>query len=81
MGKRLAVKLEEDDDLSEPDYDQLSDEELDELYNFGELRSPPKRRAPVAKTKIKLAEIKYLEEENEDWLDDDLEDDEAMYDN
>ena len=73
MGKRLARQLD-DDYFKEPDYDRMSDEELDDLYHFGEVRSAPKRRLPKPTLTGEKAEIEYVDI-SESWLDDDMGDD------
>ena len=37
MGKRMPERFD-DDYFDEPNYDKLSDEELEELYYYGEIR-------------------------------------------
>ncbi len=38
MGNQSAVAFDEDDYFAEPDYDNFTDDELDELYNFGQIK-------------------------------------------
>ena len=44
MGNSLAERLDEDEYFTDINYDLFSDEELDELYDFGALRSARKSR-------------------------------------
>ncbi len=69
MGKRMAEWFD-DDDFKEPNYDKLSDEELDELYYYGEIRSVPKPKKPVSKKAVARKVVQKLFPEDEDWLDD-----------
>lgn len=71
MGKRMPEWLD-DDDFKEPNYDKLSDEELDELYYYGEIRSAPKPKKPVSKKAAsQVVQKLFPEDEDDDWLDDD----------
>lgn len=77
MGKRMAERFSDDDYFAEPNYDNLSDEELDELYYFGEIRSAskPKKR----KSAPKKANPRLFDEGEDDWLDVDLDGEEDLY--
>ena len=71
MGKRMAERFD-DDDFNEPNYDKLSDEELDELYNYGEIRSASKpKNLAGKKVAAKKISPKFFADED-DWLDADL---------
>lgn len=79
MGKRMPKRLDDDDyddNFDEPDYDNLSDEELDELYYFGEIRSAPKLKKPVRKKvdASKVVQKLFPDVDDDDWQDDDDED-------
>lgn len=80
MGKRMADRFD-DDYFAEPNYDKLSDEELDELYYYGEIRSPAKPKKVAAKKADARKVVQRLFPENEDdeWLDVDLDGDD-LYD-
>ena len=71
MGKRMAERFD-DDDFNEPDYDKLSDDELDELYYYGEIRSAskPKKLASRKAVASKVVQQLFPDDEDEDWLDD-----------
>lgn len=81
MGKRLAERFDDDDYFAEPNYDRLSDEELDELYYFGKLRSAPRRKkaSPVKTAHGKSSPRLFSDQEEDDWLDVDLEGDDELY--
>ncbi len=72
MGKRMAEWF--DDDFKEPNYDKLSDEELDELYYYGEIRSASKPKKLAGKkavvSKAKVVQKLFPDDEDENWLDD-----------
>lgn len=77
MGKRMAERFGDDDYFAEPDYDRLTDEELDELYYYGEIRTPAKRRKSTQKASMKKTSPRlFSEDDEENWLDVDLEGDE-----
>lgn len=73
MGKRMAEWFD-DDDFKEPNYDKLSDEELDELYYYGEIRSASKPKKLASKKavagKAKVVQNLFPDDEDENWLDD-----------
>lgn len=73
MAKRVAERFEDDDYFAEPNYDLLTDEELDELYHFGELRSSSRRQKQLRKKSSKKADIHVLDFDDDDWSDADLE--------
>ena len=76
MGNRMSERFGDDDYFAEPNYDKLSDEELDELYYFGELRSAPKKKkAPAKAAPKKPAPRLFEDDEDDEWLDADLDDD------
>ena len=81
MAKNLARQLKDDDYFAEPDvepdYDKLSDEELDDLYNFGEIRSAAKSQKKTSQTKSKPANRAWSADD-ENWLDIELEGDEDL---
>lgn len=73
MGKRMADTFGEDDYFAEPNYDRLSDEELDELYYYGEIRTPAKRKKAAKKASMKKTAPRLFADDDEDnWLDLDL---------
>ncbi len=81
MGKRMAERFD-DDDFNEPNYDKLSDEELDELYNYGEIRSAskPKQLAVKKAAAMKIAPKLFADKDDDDWLDADLDGDDLYED-
>ena len=82
MAKNLARQLKDDDYFAEsdaePDYDKLSDEELDDLYNFGEIRSAAKSQKKTSQAKSKQAHRAWSADDDENWLDIELEGDEDL---
>ena len=79
MGKRMPKRLDDDDyddNFDEPNYDNLSDEELDELYYFGEIRSARKPKKLVRKKPdaSKVVQKLFPDVDDDDWRDDDGED-------
>ncbi len=81
MGKRMPERFD-DDDFAEPNYDKLSDEELDELYYYGEIRSPSKPKQPAVKKVVARKSVPKLfaDEDDDDWLDVDPDDDDLYED-
>lgn len=71
MGKRMPEWFD-DDDFKEPNYDKLSDEELDELYYYGEIRSAskPKKLASKKAVASKVVQKLFPDDEDENWRDD-----------
>lgn len=67
MAERMAVEFEEDDYFSEPDYDRLTDDELDELYNFGQLSTASQRKKSLVKKAENVGEL-LLDFEDDDWV-------------
>ncbi len=69
MGKRMAERFD-DDDFKEPNYDKLSDEELDELYYYGEIRSASKPKKLASKKAVgsKVVQKLFPDDEGENWL-------------
>lgn len=78
MAKRMAERFDDGDYFAEPNYDQLTDEELDELYNFGHFRSAPKRKKASRKVLKKASPILFADDDNA-WLDMDLDGDEDLF--
>ena len=72
MAKNLARQLKDDDFFGEPDYDKLSDEELDDLYNFGEIRSASKSQKTKVQAKSKQAKPSWSPDDEKELLDIDL---------
>lgn len=73
MAKNMASRFNEDDYFNEPDYEDYTDEELDELYYFGELRSPARKKKALRKATEKKAKRRLFTDTDEDeWLDLDL---------
>ena len=64
----------DDNDFKEPNYDKLSDDELDELYYYGEIRSASKPKKLASKkadaVKAKVVQNLFPDDEDENWLDD-----------
>lgn len=74
MGKRMPKRFDADDyddNFNEPNYDKLSDEELDELYYYGEIRTASKLKKPVSK-KADASKVvqKLFPDVDDDWQDD-----------
>lgn len=63
MGKQSAERFSEDDYFAEPDYDKFTDEELDELYSFGEIRAasmfPERAGKPVILKSVEKPELEF----------------------
>jgi hypothetical protein len=73
MGKNLSTRFDDDDYFKEPNYDKLSDEELDELYYYGELRSKPNRQKAANKAAAKKPKVKLVaDDDDENWMDMDI---------
>ncbi|NND89972.1 MAG: hypothetical protein HKN42_03850 [Granulosicoccus sp.] len=75
MPRRGARESSDDDFFDEPDYDQYSDEELDELYQFGEIRSALPRQRTLKKRNPSPIESSATPEEDDSWNDDEDVDD------
>ncbi|ASJ72721.1 hypothetical protein IMCC3135_13165 [Granulosicoccus antarcticus IMCC3135] len=80
MGKRMSDRFD-DDYFPEPNYDKLSDQELDELYYFGEIRTAVKpKKSGVKKSAVKKVAPKlFASDSDENWLDVDLNGDDDLY--
>lgn len=76
MGKQTAEKFDDDDYFDEPDYDKLSDADLDDLYNFGEIRNTPVLTADRTIDREMDDIVVQLFDDadviDEDWMDADL---------
>ena len=75
MGKRWADRRDDDDYFAEPNYDDFTDEELDELYHYGEVRSPRKQNKVKRKKSTGTSSPELFAEDEEDWLDFEPDDD------
>ncbi len=75
MGKRMADSFGDDDYFAEPNYDRLSDEQLDELYYYGEIRTPSKRKKAAHKAKMKKTAPRLYSDDDDSWLDLEFDDD------
>lgn len=80
MGKRIADSFDDDDYFAEPNYDKLSDEQLDELYYYGEIRTPAKLKKVAHKAKMKKSATRLFADDEDGWLDVDLDGDDDLYD-
>lgn len=79
MGKRREKRLMDDDFLDDLDYDQFSDDELDQLYQFGEIRRATPRLKSVRKPRPSRLPPELDDIDADDWGDTDVDDmDELM---
>lgn len=79
MGKRMADRFSDDDYFAEPNYDKLSDEQLDELYYYGEIRTPARQKKAAHKATMKKSAPRLFTDDEDGWLDLDLDGDEDLY--
>lgn len=76
MAENTAVQFEEDDYFREPDYERLTDEELYELYHFGEPLSTAQNKSRFLKKAVNV-DVRSLDFSDEDWLEMNLEADDS----
>lgn len=79
MAKKTSDRFD-DDYFAEPNYDNYTDEELDELYQYGKLRSPSRKSKLAGKTTEKAKKKPPLPNYDDDWGDTDFDDDDDDFD-
>jgi len=80
MRKSHTNRFNDDDYLAEPNYNHFTDEELDELYYFGELRSAAKKRKAARKSQARKINSKPPSRfVDDDWLDFDIDGANELY--
>ncbi|WP_430878027.1 hypothetical protein [Granulosicoccus sp. 3-233] len=76
----MADRFSDDDYFAEPNYDKLSDEQLDELYYYGEIRTPTRHKKAAHKATMKKSAPRLFADDEDGWLDVDLDgEDDDLY--